>query len=389
MDTRQDNNRQQKRRKPNTARPDSTKRSAPVQERRPAPPAEKDRPQTTVQRQSASGRRTNAPRQSGPTAEQPRRRSSARAEQRKRGESAEIKRETSRKKRTSRRQNSATPEVVYTPPSPFNRSKLLVQLATIVTVVLAISFGISVFFKVKTITVSGTQKYDAWTIKEASGIEIGDNLLSFGEAKAAGKIKTALPYVESVRIGIKLPDTVNIEIKELDVVYAVKDADGITWWLITAEGKVVDKVKSDEAGESTAILGVSLANPVIGQQAVAQEEAPSPTDDTSETAAPVTARASDRLNAALQILQYLEECGIIGEVASVNVEDLGNLELQYGQRFRVKLGDTTQLLFKIKCMNEAINGDDKENTLKEYDRGVLDITFRIKENQVIYQADED
>ena len=265
----------------------------------------------------------------------------------------------------------------------------MIQIATLVAVVLAVSFGMSVFFKVETITVSGTDKYDPWTIKEASGIEIGDNLLSFGEAKAAGKIKTALPYVESVRIGIKLPDTVNIEIKELDVVYAVKDADGVTWWLITAEGRVVDKVNSAVAGEWTEVRGVTLANPVVGMNAVAQEPVRPAEDETSETAAPVTVRASDQLNVALNILQYLEDCGIIGQVASIDVTDLGNLELEYGQRFRVKLGDTTQLLYKIRCMNAAINGKDKENSLKEYDSGVLDISFTIKPNQVIYQSDED
>ena len=306
-----------------------------------------------------------------------------------RSDEAAAKDRSRRKTQESRQNITPAPEVVYTPARPMNRGRFLIQLATLVAVVLAISFGMSVFFKVEIVTVSGMDKYDPWTIKEASGIENGDNLLSFGEAKAAGKIKTALPYVESVRIGIKLPDTVNIEIKELDVVYAVKDADGVTWWLITAEGRVVDKVNSAEAGEWTEVRGVTLANPVVGMNAVAQEPVRPPEEETSETAAPVTVRASDQLNVALSILQYLEDCGIIGQVASVDVSDLGNLELEYGQRFRVKLGDTTQLLYKIRCMNAAINGNDKENTLKEYDSGVLDISFTIKANQVIYQSDED
>jgi len=283
------------------------------------------------------------------------------------------------------------PEVVYTPAKPFNQRRLLLQLVTVVAVVLALSFGISIFFKVETITVSGAVKYDAWTVKEASGIEIGDNLLSFGEAKAAGKIKTALPYVQTVRIGIKLPDTVNIEIKELDVVYAIKDAVE-QWWLITSGGRVIDRADSATAGDYTQVLGVKLATPVAGQQAVAQEEesATTSTTETLElpTMAPVV-RAGDRLKAALSILQYLEECSIIGEASKVDVTDLGNLELQYGQRFLVKLGDTTQLLYKIKCMNAAINGKDEQNSLKDYDSGVLDVSFTIKEDQIIYQASEE
>ena len=283
------------------------------------------------------------------------------------------------------------PEVVYTPAKPFSRGRLLVRLTTVVAVVLALSFGISIFFKVENITVSGADKYDVWTVKEASGIEIGENLLSFGKAKAAGKIKTALPYVQSVRIGIKLPDTVNIEIKELDVVYAIKDAVE-QWWLITSDGRVVDKADRAVAGDYTQVVGVKLATPVAGQQAVAQQLQLSATESTDygdmPTMMPVVT-AADQLQVALNILQYLEDCSIIGEVAMVDVNDLGNIELQYGQRFQVKLGDTTQLLYKIKCMNAAINGKDEVNSLKEYDSGILDITFTIKENQIIYQASEE
>ena len=207
------------------------------------------------------------------------------------------------------------PEVVYTPAKPFNRGRLILQLATVVAVVLALSFGISIFFKVETITVTGAQKYDAWTVKEASGIEIGDNLLSFGEAKAAGKIKTALPYVQSVRIGIKLPDTVNIEITEWDVLYSIRD-DGNRWWLMNSEGKIIENVDSATAGEYTKILGVVVTEAVAGQPAKALETS-NATDSEGETLMSVV-RASDQLSTALNIIACLEGNGIIGDIAKAN-----------------------------------------------------------------------
>ncbi len=272
------------------------------------------------------------------------------------------------------------PEVVYTPAKPFNRNRLLLRLATVVAVVFALTFGISIFFKVENVNLAGTEKYDAWTVMEASGIRQGDNLLTFGKAKACGKITAALPYVESVRIGIKLPDTVNIEIKELDVVYSICDSAG-AWWLMTAEGRMVEQVDGATAGEYTKILGVTLDSPSTGDQAVAQEAQPDPTAETGETVISAV-RGSDRLAAALDILVHLEANGIIGDAASVDVSDLGSMELWYGQRYQVMLGDTTQLGYKIRCMDAAINGD---SGLKEYDSGVLDITFTIKEDQVIYE----
>ena len=62
-------------------------------------------------------------------------------------------------------------EVVYTQPEPLDRKKLALRLLTVVAVVLALFMGCSIFFKVENITVSGNQKYDVWTVREASGIE--------------------------------------------------------------------------------------------------------------------------------------------------------------------------------------------------------------------------
>ena len=289
-------------------------------------------------------------------------------------------------RRSAPKRRRASADVVYVPPKPFNRNRLLLSLAITLAVVLALSFSISIFFSVEVVNVAGTDKYDAWTVKEASGIQYGDNLLSFGKAKAAGKIKLELPYVNTVRIGIKLPNTVNIEITEWDVLYSIRDeANG--WWLINTEGTIIDNVDSATAGEYTTILGVVVTEPVEGMPAKALEKS-NATDAEGETLMSVV-RASDQLSTALNIITCLEDNGIVGEVASVDVSDLGNLELWYGQRFQVRLGDTMDLNYKIRCLKSVVKGTDEKNSLKEYDSGILDISFTIKENQVIYDPFED
>ena len=86
-------------------------------------------------------------------------------------------------RRSTPRRRRPAADVVYVPPKPFNRNRLLLSLAITLAVVLAMTFSISLFFNVEVVTVSGAEKYDAWTVKEASGIEYGDSLLSFGKAK--------------------------------------------------------------------------------------------------------------------------------------------------------------------------------------------------------------
>ncbi len=278
------------------------------------------------------------------------------------------------------------PAVTYTQPNPFNLNKLLLQLTVVIAVVLAVVIGLSVFFKVDKVVVYGNNAYSAWTIREASGIEDGENLLAIRRPRASGKIITALPYVKTARIGIKLPDTVNIYIEEFEVSYAVESNDGI-WWLMTSSGKITEQINKSAAGSYTKIQGVVLDNPSVGVQAIAYEEkvehetVPGETAGEAEeeaTSPMVTVTANDRLQAALLILDSLELNDIVGEVASINVQSLFNLELQYGQRYQVKLGDTSNMDYKISMMKAAVA------QLNDYQTGILDVSFTTWPDEPFY-----
>lgn len=297
-----------------------------------------------------------------------------RAEQRRKSEE----RAKARKAEEAKRKNR--PEVAYTQPIPVNLNQMLMKILIVVAVVVAVTLGLSVFFKVEKVVVYGNKAYSAYTVQEAGGIETGSNLLSLNNTRACGKIKAALPYVDTVRIGIKLPDTVNIYVEEIDVAYAITTKDG-TNWLMTSEGKVVEQIDSGIASGYTKIEGVYLDNPVPGERAVAVEvvQETTPEDAGSATEeAPVIITGAARLNAALAILEQLEVNDIVGEAASIDVRSLSNIELWYGQRFQVKLGDANHLDIKIAWMKSAVN------QLSDYDMGILDVSFTTWPDRVGY-----
>lgn len=294
----------------------------------------------------------------------------------------------SRQRRAAAKKQPKKPqdsEIVYTQVKPFVISTFLLHLVTVVAVVAALLLGMSIFFKVGVVNVSGTGKYTAWDIKQASGIQDGENLLTLNKSSVVGKIKTALPYVDEVRIGIKLPDMVNIEITELSVTYAIAAEDG-QWWLMDAEGKLLESISAIEAKSYTQVLGVTVTGPQAGQQAVAVEPEPetvSETDasgETVEVTVPVTVQGRERLEAAIMILQYLEDNGVLGQMASVDVTDITNMELWYADRYQILLGDTTQLSRKVKSVTLAVG------QMSEYQTGVLDASFTIWPDQVGYTS---
>ena len=267
-------------------------------------------------------------------------------------------------------------EVVYTAPEPLDRKKLILRLATVAAVALALFMGFSIFFKVENIVVSGTDKYTAWDVREASGIQKGEGLLSFGKAKACGKITEALPYVKSVRIGITLPNTVNIYVEEFKVVYSAQDQSG-HWWLITSDGSIVEKTSESYASKQTVIKGFRLLEPESGVQAKVVEQDPDATDENGEPLI-VTVTNKERLNTALEILFQMERNGILGKAASLDVTDVSNIELWYGSQYQVLLGDQSQIDYKITAMKQTIN------QMGSHESGVFDITFTTFPDKVSY-----
>ena len=287
------------------------------------------------------------------------------------------KRRTNKKNKKSSRAKQPTPAVIYTQPQAFNRNRLLVQLLSVVAIVAALVMGLSVFFKVENIQVSGAEVYSEWAIREASGLNEGDNLLTFSHARSAALIKANLPYVDTVRFGIKLPDTVNIIVKEDEVVYAVKDQNG-QWWLMNSDGRVVEMGDNSKASNHTQILGVALQDPVPDAQAVAMEAVSAETVPEGETMPVITTTGAQRLTAAMQILQALEDNDIVGSAASVDVTRIEDIIVWYGTRYQVNLGDSSRLDYKIACMNDVIL------QMSDYQSGILDISFTIWPNQVGY-----
>lgn len=295
------------------------------------------------------------------------------------------KRAAAAEKKRKRAERLNTPAVIYTQPMVFNSRRLAVQLITVLTVVLALVLGMSVFFRVKYITVTGANVYSVSTIRENSGIKIGDNLLTFGRTRASGQIIANLPYVKSARIGIKLPDTVNIEIEEEAVAYSIQDQDGV-WWLINSDGKVVEQSSTTNAKNYTQVLGVTLYKPQSGEQGVATEQAPVPTDSSdptdpsapSDETVPVLITGMQRLNAALQILQALELNDIVGDAASVDVSQLQDIILWYGTQYQVNLGSIDKIDYKIAYMKSAVM------QMSDYQTGILDVSFTTWTDQIGY-----
>ena len=270
--------------------------------------------------------------------------------------------ETERPSRTrrplERKERQSQQPIQYTQPKPFFKNRLIVQLISIAAVVLAVTIGVSIFFKVDTVMVAGAEKHTPLSISEASGIEQGDSLLFFGKARAAAKIKKALPYVDTVRFQLKLPGTVHIIVEEKMVAYALQAEDG-AWWMMTADGMIAEQTDAVTVKTKPIIEGVVLASPKVGELATAAE---------SSVEGMVIATGADRLNAAVAVLAQLEIYQMFSQTTALDVSDLFAIRLYCGEDCRIELGDATDMAEKIEIVKYALLDLDGSG-------GVLKLTY--------------
>ena len=175
--------------------------------------------------------------------------------------------------------------------------------------------------------------------------------------------------MKEVQIGIKLPDTVNIEIVESSVAYSVCAFDG-TWWLMSAEGKILEQIDDLAADEYTKITGIELAVPV-GEQAEAYEEV---LQNAFGDTIPVSVTAKERFGVLKQILQNLEMNEIMGDVTSIDITNPTDLQMWFGERYHVKLGKGDRIAHKIDSLCAVFA---QEQYLEP---GIIDVSFTDEEH---------
>lgn len=223
-------------------------------------------------------------------------------------------------------------------------------------VVLAMVLSMVIFFRVQNVLVTGNHYYSAEEISKAASISQGDNLLTLSRGQIAGNVIARLPYVKSVRVTRQLPDSVVIRVTEYEATYAIQDTTG-AYYLITAGGKVTEPVSEREAKGHILVQEITINPPTIGEML------------TLKVPEGKEAEAQTWRTALLSLLQEIEGAELTKEIASVSVPSAYQLSLWYGDRFNVRLGNSTQLAYKLEFLKVVVAEQ------KDYVSGSIDLSL--------------
>ena len=236
--------------------------------------------------------------------------------------------------------------------SPETWKRLLIMGGIVVAVLLSMV----IFFRVQTIEVVGNGYYSPEEIVQAAGVAEGDNLLTVSRGSVAGNVMAQLPYIESVRVTRRLPNMLLLTVSEFDATYAVTDTAG-DWYLITANGKVTEKVEAREAKSHIQVTEPIIDPPTVGEiikvHAAEGEEL----------------AAQGQLNALTSILTEIENAELVKQIVSVSVPSSYHITVSYEGRFEVDLGNTERLDYKLEFLKKVISEQ------KEYASGTIDLSL--------------
>ena len=104
-------------------------------------------------------------------------------------------------------------------------------------------YCVSVFCRATHIEVTGSSRYAAEDIIEAAGIGEEQNLFTVSQKVLNERITSLCPYIESVTLHRRLPDTLELELHEFETIYACIGSMGrIT--TLSADAKVLEQCAS-------------------------------------------------------------------------------------------------------------------------------------------------
>lgn len=302
-----------------------------------------------------------------------------------------------------------------------NRGRLgpLFKVLCLLALVVALTAGATVFFRVEQVVVTGNSRYTQEEIVEVTGIQQGDNLYGWNKFAIAQRLRETLPYIGEVSIRRSLPNTVIITVVEWDAVARVEpptaqellelrgeleeelgdtaggsgdassgedtSADsssgdtsaaassedaGVTDvsavaqqpWLISVKGKLLEQATGD--GSAISVTGLAALVPQAG------------------TPLAVPQSQQTRLDALLSLLGAMEEAGMTGDFSSIALGST-QMELRYLDRFTVKLDMGADFPYELQVISTVRQDIEQKHGAQA--SGTMDLTQ--EDYQVVYSPD--
>ena len=207
--------------------------------------------------------------------------------------------------------------------------------------------GIGSFFKISDIQVTGNVIYSSKEILDVAPIESGDNLFLINKRSIEESILENRNFVDTVTVSRKLPDTVEINILESQLLASV-EVNG-AYFVLNRKCQILSKTDAEDASRHIRITGIEPLSPRVGEQlklGVAE------------------AAKEDYLADVMEMMLVKE---MYSYVSYIDISNISSLKFDYRDNLVIDLGKHEELERKFDML-ERILAD-----LAENDRGTISL----------------
>lgn len=231
-----------------------------------------------------------------------------------------------------RRRKQKTPEQMRRQANRRHRFfHMIGRLFFLGVLVAAAVLALTIFFKVETVKVEGATRYTAEEIIAGMNVKQGDNLYLWNKVKESDMLLEKFPYLQTVQMRRRLPDTVEITVTECSAAVAVPYSGGYLY--VSAQGKALEQSAND--GGLPVVVGATLNDVVLGRV--------------------LTQANGEETEALLDILQNLDAAGMLEQLSFINLSDLTDIRIGYQDRFDIRLKSINNLSYYLRFAQTVID----------------------------------
>ena len=183
-----------------------------------------------------------------------------------------------------------------------------------------------------------------------------ENLFGFSAAEKQAEMELQLPYLETIKVRRRLPDTVVVQVAPATESWCAKTDVG---WAILSDGLKVLKVQTDQPADLPVITGLGVSEPTAGRFLSLTTEAQSE-----------------------QIADLMEQLYAQDLAGSCTRIDMGlgtDAYFVYDGRIKVLLGTINNLDYKLSVAALLLKNESGEY-LSSTDRGTLDVSSQLDDS---------
>ena len=233
-----------------------------------------------------------------------------------------------------------------------NRRILFGTVAVVVVAAVFAVLSLTVLFNVSEVKVAKAGKhYQPEQIIEAADVEVGDNMVATNWDRVKEKVERKLPYVLSLEIKKTASGKITFSVMDDTATLVFKTSKGYA--LADANCKVLEIVKEKPKNNGLTLLKVkNRINADPGETISFADDGESILYDTIRTA--------------------IKNSGI-GSITGIDISDPENIYLEYQNRYRLYLGNSEDIEYKLREAKKIIAEEDENdpNQIGEINLSIL------------------